>query len=455
MDTTQKPCRMVFPLFANRLLPAVILSAALIGCGQKSSETISPTAPPPTETPSASATEEVRSEKTRVTVPVTTDSELSDLVRGNNAFAFDLYQKLREEESGNLFYSPYSISLALAMTYAGARGETERQISNTLHFILPQDKFHPAFNALDLQLTSRGEESSGKDGKGFRLNIANAIWGQQGYDFLQDFLDKLAENYGAGMKIANFTEAPENSRVAINDWVAQQTEEKIKDLIPSGAIDNLTRLVLTNAIYFNAAWLYTFDEKATAEGDFHLLNGSSIKVPMMRQTESFGYASGTGYQTVELLYDGSEMSMIILLPDKGNFDTFENTLNAELVSQISGDLSREHVELTMPSFEFEAQFKLGATLKKLGMSDAFDQQLADFSGMDGRKDLSISDAFHKAFVLVNENGTEAAAATAVVVGVKSVPPPPIVVAVDRPFIFLIRDIATNTTLFVGRVMDPR
>ena len=452
MDTTQKPYKMVVPIFANRLLPAVILSAALLGCG-KLPETSSPTAPLPTETPSE--TEEVRSEKTRVTVPVATDLELSDLVRGNNAFAFDLYQKLREEESGNLFYSPYSISLALAMTHAGARGETERQISNTLHFTLSQDKLHPAFNALDLQLASRGEGSSGTEGKGFRLNIANAIWGQQGFDFLQDFLDKLAENYGAGMKIANFTEAPEDSRVAINDWVAHQTEDKIKDLIPSGAIDNLTRLVLTNAIYFNAAWLYTFDEKATAEGDFHLLNGNSVKVPMMRQTELFGYASGTGYQAVELLYDGSEISMLILLPDKGNFNPFENSLNAELVSQISEDLNREQVELTMPSFEFEAQFKLGATLKKMGISDAFNQQLADFSGMDGRKDLSISDAFHKAFVLVNEKGTEAAAATAVVVGVKSVPPPPIVVAVDRPFIFLIRDIATNTTLFVGRVMDPR
>ena len=339
------------------------------------------------------------------------------------------------------------------MTYAGARGETERQISNALHFILPQDKLHPAFNALDLQLASRGEGSSGQDGKGFRLNIANAIWGQQGYDFLQDFLDKLAENYGAGMRIANFIEAPENSRVTINDWVAHQTEDKIKDLIPSGAIDNLTRLVLTNAIYFNAAWLHPFDVRATAEGDFHLLTGgNSIKAPMMRQTESFGYVRGTGYQAVELLYDGSEISMVILLPDKGNFDTFENTLNAELVSQISKNLSRNRIELTMPSFEFEAQFKLGATLQKMGMSDAFNPQLADFSGMDGTKDLSISDAFHKAFVLVNENGTEAAAATGVGVGVTSLPPR---VAVDRPFIFLIRDIATNTTLFVGRVMDPR
>ncbi len=433
MKMIQKP--------TNRLLPAIILSVALLGCGQ-----VSP--------PTAPETQEVRSAKTRVTVPLATDSELSDLVRGNNGFAFDLYQNLREAESGNLFYSPYSISLALAMTYAGARDETERQMSNALHFILSQDKLHPAFNALDLQLASRGEGSSGQDGKEFRLNIANAIWGQQGYDFLQNFLDKLAENYGAGMRIANFIEAPEDSRVTINDWVAHQTEDKIKDLIPPDAINILTRLVLTNAIYFNAAWLYPFDEKATAEGDFHLLTGS-IKVPMMRQTESFGYAKGTGYQAVELPYDGSEISMVILLPDKGTFDPFENALNAELVSQISKDLRPEHVALTMPSFEFEAQFALGATLKKMGMSDAFDPQLADFSGMDGTKDLYIFDAFHKAFVLVDEKGTEAAAATAVVVGIESAPPPPIVVAVDRPFIFLIRDIATKTTLFVGRVIDPR
>ena len=436
----------------NRLLPAIILSISILGCGKLPE--VSPTAPPSTDTPATEETQsnEVRSEKTRVTVPLATDSELTDLVRGNNDFAFNLYQKLREGESGNLFYSPYSISLALAMTYAGARSETERQISNALHFILSQDKLHPAFNALDLQLASRGEGSSGQAGKGFRLNIANAIWGQQGYAFLQNFLDKLAENYGAGMRIANFIEAPENSRVAINDWVAHKTEDKIKDLIPSGAIDELTRLVLTNAIYFNAAWLHPFDARTTAEGDFHLLNGSGIKAPMMRQTESFGYARGTGYQAVELLYDGGEISMVILLPDKGNFDPFEKSLNAELASQISKGLRRERIELTMPSFEFEAQFKLGAMLQKMGMSDAFDQQLADFSGMDGTKDLSISDVFHKAFVLVNENGTEAAAATGVVIGVTSLPPR---VTVDRPFIFLIRDIATNTTLFVGRVMDPR
>lgn len=450
MKMTQKPYRMEFSPFIN--LPAIILSISILGCGKLPE--VSPTAPPPTETPATEETQsnEVRSEKTRVTIPLATDSELTDLVRGNNDFAFNLYQKLREEESGNLFYSPYSISLALAMTYAGARGETEHQMSNALHFILPQDKLHPAFNALDLQLASRGEGSSGQDGKGFRLNIANAIWGQQGYNFLQNFLDKLAENYGAGMRIANFTEAPENSRVTINDWVAQQTEEKIKDLIPSGAIDNLTRLVLTNAIYFNAAWLHPFDERATADGDFHLLTGNSIKVPMMRQTESFGYVRGTGYQAVELLYDGSEISMVILLPDKGTFDPFEKSLNAELVSRISKDMRRNRIELTMPLFEFEAQFKLGAMLQKMGIFDAFNPQLADFSGMDGTKNLSISDAFHKAFVLVNENGTEAAAATGVVIGVTSLPPR---VTVDRPFIFLIRDIATNTTLFVGRVIDPR
>ena len=444
MQMIQKP--------TNCLLPAIILSISILGCGKLPE--VSPTAPPSTDTPATEETQsnEVRSEKTRVTVPLATDSELTDLVRGNNDFAFNLYQKLREGESGNLFYSPYSISLALAMTYAGAKSETERQMSNALHFILSQDKLHPAFNALDLQLASRGEGSSGQDGKGFRLNIANAIWGQQGYAFLQGFLDKLAENYGAGMRIANFIEAPENSRVAINDWVAHKTEDKIKDLIPSGAIDELTRLVLTNAIYFNAAWLHPFDARTTAEGDFHLLNGSGIKAPMMRQTESFGYARGTGYQAVELLYDGGEISMVILLPDKGNFDPFEKSLNAELASQISKGLRRERIELTMPSFEFEAQFKLGETLEKMGMSDAFDQQLADFSGMDGTKDLSISDVFHKAFVLVNENGTEAAAATGVVIGVTSLPPR---VTVDRPFIFLIRDIATNTTLFVGRVMDPR
>ncbi len=395
----------------------------------------------------------VMSDKPRVTSPDVSKTDLALLIEGNSAFAFELYQALREKD-GNLFYSPHSISLALAMTYAGARGETAQQMANTLHFILSQDRLHPALNSLDIELSKRGQEAQGKDGEGFRLNIVNAIWGQKDYSFLPTFLDVLAENYGAGLRILDFMKEPEQSRMTINDWVSEQTEERIKDLIPQGAIDELTRLVLTNAIYFNAAWQYPFDEDATSEGDFFLLNGDKITVPMMRQTESFGYTGEDGYQAVELPYDGRELSMVILLPEQGKFASFEASLSRQLVDGIIQKIGYRQVALSMPKFEYESSFGLKQPLTTLGMEDAFIPEAADFSGMDGRRDLFIQDVLHKAFVSVDEAGTEAAAATAVIVGTTSMPPEPIEVKIDRPFIYLIRDIETGTVLFVGRVVNP-
>jgi len=392
------------------------------------------------------------SDKERVTSPDVGTSDLTYLVDGNTAFTFDLYQALSEKD-GNLFYSPYSISLALAMTYAGALGETERQMADTLHFILTQNHLHPAFNALDLELASRGEGAEGKDKEGFRLNIVNAIWGQEDYKFLSEFLDILAENYDAGLRLLDFINAPEESRVTINNWIADQTEGRIEDLIPQGVIDALTRLVLTNAIYFNAAWLNPFDEDTTKDGTFHLLDGSKVIVPMMRQTESLGYAEGEGYQAVELPYDGRELSMVILLPNTGQFEEFEKSLDANHVGGIIQNMKYTHVALTMPRFEFESEFNLGDTLAAMGMPIAF-SAAADFSAMTGSRDLFIAEVLHKAFVSVDEAGTEAAAATAVVMKLTAMPDEPVEVTVDRPFIFLIRDIETGAILFAGRVVDP-
>jgi len=392
------------------------------------------------------------SDKERVTSPDVGTSDLTYLVDGNTAFTFDLYQALSEKD-GNLFYSPYSISLALAMTYAGARGETERQMADTLHFILTQNHLHPAFNALDLELASRGEGAEGKDKEGFRLNIVNAIWGQEDYKFLSEFLDILAENYGAGLRLLDFINAPEESRITINNWIADQTEGRIEDLIPQGVIDALTRLVLTNAIYFNAAWLNPFDEDTTKDGTFHLLDGSKVIVPMMRQTESLGYAEGEGYQAVELPYDGRELSMVILLPNTGRFEDFEKSLDADHVGSIIQDLEYTYVALTMPRFEFESEFNLGDMLAAMGMPIAF-SAAADFSAMTGSRDLFIAEVLHKAFVSVDEAGTEAAAATAVVMKLTAMPDEPVEVTVDRPFVFLIRDIETGAILFVGRVVKP-
>ena len=398
------------------------------------------------------AGEVIQSEKPRVTSPDVSGADLATLVEGNSAFAFNLYQALREGD-GNLFYSPYSISLALAMTYAGAQGETAQQMADTLQFVLPQNRLHPAFNDLDLELARRGEGAEGKDGEGFRLNIVNAIWGQKDYEFLSDFLDLLAENYGAGLRVLDFASAPEESRITINNWVSDQTEGRIEDLIPQGLIDALTRLVLTNAIYFNAAWQYPFEEDMTEDGPFYLLDGGEVTVPMMRQTELLGYAEGDGYQAVELPYDGGELSMIILLPQAGQFETFEGSLDAQQVDEIIGRLEHRQVTLAMPRFEFESSFGLREALVAMGMPVAFSGD-ADFSGMTGNRDLFIAEVIHKAFVSVDEAGTEAAAATAVVMPTSMPPDEIIEVTVNRPFVFLIHDIETGAILFIGRVVNP-
>ncbi len=421
---------------------AVIVVLSLVGCG--SSGGLLPVV-------GASV---AQSSKPRQAAPNVAPSDLADAVNGNSAFAFDLYRFLKKEENdSNLFYSPYSISLALAMTYAGARGQTEQQMAQTLH-LMPQDRLHPALNQLDLELAKRGKDAKGKDGKGFRLNIANALWGQKGYRFLPEFLDRLAENYGAGLRLLDFAADPESSRVAINNWVSDQTEGRIKDLIPKGMLDNLTRLVLTNAIYFNAAWSAPFEKSRTQDGVFHLQDGGQVTVPMMKQTTSFGYAEGQGYQAVELPYDGRELSMVILLPKAGQFEAFESALDAGQVNAILKNLKQRQVALSLPRFKIESEFSLAKTLAAMGMPVAFSSQ-ADFSGMDGTRNLLISKVVHKAFVSVDESGTEAAAATAVVMRATGImPEQPVEVTVDRPFILLIRDIPTGAILFVGRVLNP-
>ena len=415
------------------LVPVVLLS--LLGCAP------------------AISGEVAQSDKPRDTSPTVGKDDIAALVDSNNAFAFNLYHELRGQ-TDNLFFSPYSISEALAMTYAGARGDTEKAMSLALNFTLPQERLHPAFNSLDLQLKQRGQGAKGKDNKGFRLNIVNAIWGQQGFNFLAPFLDILAQNYGAGLRLVDFANQTEQSRRTINGWVSDQTEGRIKDLIPPGALNEMTRLVLTNAIYFNAAWQFPFDKSATSDGPFHLLNGNAVTVPMMRQTKSLNYTEGEDYQAVELPYDGQELSMVVLLPAKGQFSDFEARLNADRVHKMLGQMARREVALTMPKFTYESSFSLRRALTGLGMGVAFAPGAADFSGMDGRRDLFIQDALHKAFIDVDEAGTEAAAATAVVVGLTAMPPAPVEMRVDRPFIFFIRDIPTGSIIFVGRVLDP-
>ena len=399
-----------------------------------------------------------RSTKERLTPAA--GSDISGLVDGNNAFALDLYRTLSKED-GNLFYSPYSISLAMAMAYAGARGETATQFAETLHYRLPQEELHSSFNALDLDLGSRGKVEQGNDTTGFQLNIANAVWGQKGYAFLGEFLDLLDQNYEGGLREANFRDAPGESRGRINSWVVDQTKGKITNLLPEDAIDSLTRLVLTNAIYFNADWSRPFEPSMTRDRQFHLLDGNTVLVPMMRLTASFGYARGDGYQAVEMDYAGGDISMVILLPDEGRLREFEDSLDYAVLSRTVGNLQVQRVKLILPKFEFDSQFALAATLSGMGMPHAFSDGTADLSGIDGRSCaagdrpcLIISHVIHKAFVAVDESGTEASAATGVVAMVESLPPDLITLTVDRPFVFLIRDKKTKTILFIGRVENP-
>jgi serpin B len=387
-----------------------------------------------------------------------TPDERAALTDGNTAFALDLYRTLRSGNS-NLFFSPYSISLALAMTYGGARSATAEQMARALHFTLPPARLHPAFNALDQELAGRAKPQAEGDGAGqaFVLKVANAMWGQRDYKFRPAFLDLLAEQYGAGMHLADFEHAPDPARRSINAWVEQQTENKIKDLLPPNAVKAATRFVLANAIYFKADWQAQFELAMTRKGSFTPLDGARVTVPMMHQTEELPYVAGDDYEAARLDYVGGA-SMLILLPKAGRFRELEAALTPECVGEIVGALRPERVALAMPP-KFHsggATFSLKQTLQSLGMRDAFEFGPADFSGIDGTRNLFVDDAFHQAIVIVDEQGTEAAAATGVAMA-GSAPParPPITLTIDRPFIFLIRDNATGTVLFAGRILNPR
>ncbi len=396
----------------------------------------------------------VKSPKERDLAPATPRAVLQQVVADNSAFALDLYGKLRTNK-GNLFFSPYSISTALAMTYAGARGETEKQMAKTLHFATPQQSLHPAFNSLNLELAKRGKDASGETVKDYRLDIANALWAQTGKRFQPALLEVLAQNYGAGMRLVDFAGNPEAARASINKWASEQTQGKIRDLVPAGQIDKSVALALTNAVYFKDKWAAPFKKEDTKPGVFNLLDGGKVKTDMMHQTAYCGYASGTDYQAVEISYRRG-LSMVVLLPRPGQFAAFEKSLDTKKVTACIQDLHKETVDLALPGFKCESRFSLNDTLSAMGMPLAFKGGEADFTGIDGINGLLfISAVLHKAFVSVNEEGTEAAAATAVVAQKLAVPEMATIKFIaDRPFIFLIRDGETGTILFVGRVLNP-
>ncbi|MDY6764530.1 MAG: serpin family protein [Halobacteria archaeon] len=395
------------------------------------------------------------------------DTEIIDkLVDGNTDFAFDLLDQLvTESPQSNLFVSPYSISVALAMTWAGARGKTEDQMADAMHYTLGQDRLHTAFNALDQKIeeannnegSNNEDDENGEEKVPFQLEIANSIWGQRGYPFRDEYLDTLARNYGAGLRTLDFSSNPNEARETINNWVEEKTNDRIKDLLPEGVITALTRLVLTNAIYFKANWQHTFPEEATEDAEFKALDGSKSTVPMMQQSNKFPYAEVDGHKLIELPYVGNRVGMVVMLPKEGEYEEFENSLNSERLEELLGKLKTKEGTIHLPKFEYDSKFALKNALSALGMPVAFDPNKANFEGMaDLEKaggNLYIRSVVHKSNITVDEKGTEAAAATGVVVNATSAPIDPFEMVVDRPFVFLIRDRKTGSLLFLGRIVD--
>ena len=378
---------------------------------------------------------------------VKSSDELQAIAQSNNAFALKMYGQLRQEE-GNLFFSPSSISTALAMAYAGAGGETETELAKTLHFTLPADEVHTAYASLIDILNAPNKDS-------YELRMANRLWGQTGYGFRPKYLAVTRKSYGAELAQVDFISAAETSRKEINTWVAEQTNDKIKDLIPQGAVDSLTRLVLTNAIYFKGKWENEFDKKLTKDAPFSVTVDKRAQVPLMYQKERFKYGQTADLQLLEMPYQGDDVSMLVLLPKKvDGLSALEEQLSPENLQKWTQRMRKQEVRTYIPRFKLEEQLVLNSVLKELGITSAFAPGQADFSGMNGRKDLYITAAIHKAFVDVNEEGTEAAAATGIVVGVTSAPLDPIVFRADHPFVFMIRDQRTDAILFMGRVTNP-
>jgi serpin B len=377
------------------------------------------------------------------------DNDIKEAVAGNTNFTFSLYGKIKDKNpEGNLFFSPYSISTALAMTYAGARDETEKQMVEALHFTLPGPRLFPAFGTLQKQLIQ--EDKS----RGYRLLLANALWGQKDETFLKGFLDLTKNYYGAHLSQLDFVNETEKSRQIINSWVEEKTKNKIKGLIPPNGIDKETKLVITSAIYFKGEWKTKFKWWKTRSADFNITKKDKVKARMMQLKEVFKYCENEKVQVLELPYRGNEINMLLILPKEiEGIKKLEDTITTETLNVLLSKMQNTKVDVYLPKFKIIwGACVLNDTLTALGMPDAFIPEKADFSGMTGKKNFWISNVFHKAFVEVNEEGTEAAAGTGVVLtrggGVS------LVFRADRPFIFIIRDNRTGSILFMGRLMNP-
>lgn len=387
------------------------------------------------------------------------------VTQGNNALAIDMYRQLVAggEADDNVFFSPLSISAALSLTYEGARGETLSEFEHVLG--IPTDT--PDGPASDWGRPQYHEAMGGVlntldgEGKPYELSVANALWGEQSMPFRPQFVDTLNANYDAGLELVDFKAQPERQRERINDWVATRTHDRIQDLMPEDSVDGLTRLVLVNAIYFKAEWSNQFYEGATRDEDFYRSADDAVQIPMMRHgQERFSFGDFDGYDALALPYKGRDLSMVALLPDEHDgLAALEEQLSPELIEQTIAGMAHQSCNVWLPKWEATLDYDLIPALKELGMERAFDPQRADFTGLSESAEaegICITGAFHKAFIAVDENGTEAAAATGIAAGLASAAPPQEVFdfRADHPFIYLIRDNRTGAILFMGRVTDP-
>ena len=431
------------------IIPAVLVVLCIVAAGCTSNAPVSP------ETRTG-VTPGVTSANMVLPSPGT-PRDTRAVAEANNRFAFSLYSRLAQDKDysgSNLFFSPFSLSSALALTYEGARGRTADEIRNVFFFPGNDTALRGGFSGMNAAVNSPDPHYS--------LRTANALWAEKTYPFLDDYVTTASQYYGAKTTNLDFISHPEDSRVTINSWVENRTEDRIKDLIPAGVIDPATRLVITNAIYFKGSWVKQFDRNRTMDMDFRTGTGTTVKVPMMQRTDEgavFLYAENDNLQMLAMPYEhstGRRLSMVVLLPKSDNLTGTEAALDAGSLAALQQSAETRRVMVYFPKFTLNTRYSLPAVLAAMGMPTAFTPS-ADFSGMDGTKDLLISDVIHQAYVDVNEEGTEAAAATAVVMKMAAAPanPEPVpVFRADHPFIFIIRDDETGAILFMGRVVNP-
>jgi serpin B len=431
------------PIFKYSLPVLTALTMASTACGGTGNGDTPPTDNAPGEL--------LMSSLSRDLSPTVAESIRTELSADNRDFAFDLLGQIRAQANGNIFFSPHSISIALAMTYAGASGGTLDEMGEVMRFTLPEAQLHPAFNALDLELARRSEVDV-ESGDAPRLNIVNAIWGQNDYPFSTTFLDTLAVNYGAGLRAVDFMNEPEAVRQRINGWVEDQTNERIQDLLPDGSITPNTVLVLTNAIYFLAGWQDEFPKSATSDQPFTRPNGSTVTAPLMRNDGDFAHYIGDDTHAIALPYVGGELTFIAMMPADGeDFAAWESGLDRERFDAIVAAMSPGQGRVSLPRFGFKGDYDLKALFEKMGWTNFGELNRMLEGGQGG---LEISDILHKSFIKLDEEGTEAAAATAVVVRETSAPIDVFDLRFDRPFYYVIYDEPTDTILFVGRLADP-